>query len=167
MITATTRPQQGSPHPSPCHPFVCTMDLIWSLRFAALDDWDAKWKAESAERGHVCIPTCLESAHIPSERQWESLFTAGCQTVETRNSCLLARELFCALFCFGSALAALWRLSTLNIQELHPHGPRNEAVGWEKTENWRLLKTPGSWVIWCVCELNHRHCSVTFKALPL
>lgn len=92
--------QQCSPHPSPYHPFVCTIDLIWSLRFAALEGWNADWKAENAERGHICVPTCLESAHILSEGQWESLFTARCQTVESRNPFLLARELFCALFLF-------------------------------------------------------------------
>lgn len=110
VIDGWARSKQAQGHLSPDHHrhnnatpppfFVYTVDLIWSLRFAALEGWDAEWKAESTERGHVCIPTCLESAHIPSERQWESLFTARCQTVDTRNSCLLARALFCALFLF-------------------------------------------------------------------
>lgn len=39
------------------------------------------------------------------------------------------RAALCAVICFGSVLDALWRLSTLNTQELHPHAPRNEAAG--------------------------------------
>lgn len=120
--------------------FVYTVYLIWSLRFTALEGWDAEWKAESTERGHICIPTCLESAHIPSQRQWESLFTARCQTVDTRNSCLLARALFCALFLFRHRFRC-------PMETFHSKYPRNciHMVWRRRLCDEKTLKTKDFW----------------------